>query len=326
MTARRAIVLLTPVVLGLILLWTFGSLMARAYNHSVPPPAAPGRIVQLTSRDGTPIAASFWPGRDADAPAVLLLHGIGGSRDNWARHAAWLNVLGYAVLAPDFRGHGGSGAAERTFGWREADDAAAGFDFLRRDAPGRRIGVIGVSLGGAAALLGRGGPLPADAMVLQAVYPDLRTAIRNRIGSRAGGMLATGAEPLLSFQSWLRYGVGPGRIAPVDGLKRFGGRVLIIGGGADAQTTPADTRRLYSSAAGPEALWMVAGADHADTCGLWSPTYRARVGAFLDGTLRPLSVSSHMSGGAPMRSGSPLVPRPAPTTSVRPPSRTTPHA
>lgn len=273
--------------LGLVLLWMFGSLMARADNRAVPPPAPPARVVQLMSGDGMPIAASHWPGPAADAPAVLLLHGIGGSRDAWTRHALWLNGLGYAVLAIDFRGHGGSGAAERTFGWREAEDAAAGFAFLRSGTPGRKIAVIGVSLGGAAALLGRNGPLPADAMVLQAVYPDLRTAIRNRIGARVGEALATLAEPLLSFQSWPRYGVGPDRIAPANALERYRGRVLVIGGGADMQTTPADTRRLHAAGRSDASLWMVAGADHADTCGLWSPAYRARVGAFLESALRP---------------------------------------
>lgn len=273
------------VLLGLATIWLFGSLMARPVSSIVAPPEAPGQVIGLQARDGTRIAASYWSGATADAPAVLLLHGIGASREMFSEHAAWLRNLGYAVLALDFRGHGASGAAERTFGWREADDAAAALAFLRRNAPGRRVGVIAVSLGGAAALLGDAGPLRADAMALQAVYPDLRTAIRNRIASRAGRPAALLAEPLLSFQSWPRYGVPPGRIAPLTGLRRFPRPVLVIGGLRDRETTPADTRTLFDAAPGRKSLWMVEGADHPQTCSLWSPEYRARIRAFFFASL-----------------------------------------
>ena len=121
-----------------------------------------------------PNEGSYWPGWAADGPAVLLLHGVRSSRAGFARHASWLNGLGYAVLAIDFRGHGGSGAVPRSFGLHEARDAAAALAFLRHEAPSRRVAVIGTSLGGAAALLGDNGPLPVQAMVLQAGFPDLR--------------------------------------------------------------------------------------------------------------------------------------------------------
>jgi alpha/beta superfamily hydrolase len=89
--------------------------------------------------------------------------------------------LGYAALTIDFRGHGESEMAERSFGLREATDAASAFRWLKQHQRGARVAVIGNSLGVAAALLGSAGPLPADALVLQAVYPDIRRAIRNRL-------------------------------------------------------------------------------------------------------------------------------------------------
>lgn len=281
MLRRLAWTALALLLVVLACAWIAGSLLSRPHLGAVPAPAPPGRVVRLIASDGVPIAASYWPGARPDGPAVLLLHGINNTRHRLREQARWLNGLGYAVLAIDFRGHGESGPAARTFGLYEARDAAAALAFLRREAPARRVGLIGISLGGAAALLGDDGPLPVQAMVLHAVYPDIRTATANRIARVTGRPLAWVFEPLLSLQSWPRYGVAPGRIAPIDGLRRFHGPVLIVGGAADPDTTPADTRAMYAAAPGPKQLWLVAGADHVATSILWSDDYRRRVGAFL---------------------------------------------
>src|SRR4051794_7421479 len=235
MRLRRA-----PISIAILILvvlsgaWVFGSIATQPHVAAVPSPRTPGRVIHLIAADGVRLEGSYWPGRRSDGPAVLLLHGINSSRASFTRHALWLNGLGYAVLAIDFRGHGGSAAVPRSFGLYEARDTAAGNAFLRAGVPNRRVGLIGTSLGGAAALLGDNGPPPVQAMVLQAVYPELRQVIANRIARVVGRPLAWLGEPLLSYQSWPRYGVPPGRIAPIDGLRRFRGSVLIIGGIADS--------------------------------------------------------------------------------------------
>lgn len=271
--------------LTLVAAWAAGSWVGRPVNRPVAPPAPPGRLVRMVASDGVAIAGSYWPGAGADAPAILLLHGINNDRDRMRQQALWLNGLGYAVLAIDFRGHGESGAVARSFGWNESRDAAAAVAFLRSQAPGRRIGVIGISLGGAAALLGDAGPLPVEAMVLHAVYPDVRTAIVNRLARVGGRPLASLGEPLLSYQSYWRYGVAPERIAPLDGIRRYHGSVLIVAGTADIDTSLADTHALYDAAPGPKALWLIAGAGHLETSIVWTPAYRARVRRFFDQSL-----------------------------------------
>jgi uncharacterized protein len=264
-------------LLGLAGVWAAGSIMSRPANIAVPPPPPPAQVVRLVASDGVPIAGSYWPGRREDSPAVLLLHGVHGSRANLTPHAVWLHGLGYAVLAIDFRGHGGSGAVPRSFGLHEARDAEAALAFLRRGAPERPVGLIGTSLGGAAALLPDDGPLAVQAMVLQAVYPDLRSAIANRIALRLGRPLALLGEPLLSYQSWLRYGVSPSRLAPAAAISRYRGAVLVIGGAADRHTPAAETRRLHDAAGGPKELWLLPGVEHAGAGSIWTDEYRRRV-------------------------------------------------
>jgi uncharacterized protein len=276
---------LVGLFLGLAAFWALGSIVARPFNRDILPPDLPASTVRFLSADGTTLVGSYWPGRTRDAAAILMLHGINANRAMFTENAEWLNELGYAVLAVDLRGHGASGAADRTFGWREAEDAAAALAWLRRSNPRRKVGVVGVSMGGAAALLGSTGPLPVEALVLHAVYPDLRTAIANRLGRSGIPVLVAMTEPMLSYQSYLRFGVAPDRIAPREGLKRFRGAVLVIGGTDDLDTTVADSRALYSAARGRKALWLVQGADHVEVSKLRSDEYRARLKRFFAATL-----------------------------------------
>ncbi|PSJ40518.1 alpha/beta hydrolase [Allosphingosinicella deserti] len=276
--------LLLLLILGLAASWLLGALMVRATPSAVPLPPAPATPVRLESSDGLALAGSYWPGRSADAPAILLLHGNGASRAALAGNVAWFAERGYAALAIDLRGHGRSASAGKSFGLEESRDAAASLAWLRRKGHGR-IAVIGVSLGGASALLGDHGPVTADALILQAVYPDIRSAIRNRIAGILGTVPATLLEPLLSFQARPRLGAWPGRLAPIAALPRFRGPVLIVGGGADRHTPPAETRALYAAAPGPKTLWIAEGYDHAAVSAIDSPEYRRRVLAFLEQTI-----------------------------------------
>jgi alpha-beta hydrolase superfamily lysophospholipase len=218
---------------------------------------------------------------------VLLLHGNGASRAATAGNAAWLAGQGFATLTIDFRGHGESSPRPHSFGLAESEDARAAFVWLKHRQHGARVGVLGISLGGAAALLGRDGPLPADALVLQAVYPDIRHAIRNRIASIAGTLPASLLEPLLSYQSRLRFGVPPSQLAPIAALPHYRGPVLIVGGGRDRYTPPAETRAMYMAATGPKSLWWAADADHAAVSDSRDPAYRSALSRFLFATLKP---------------------------------------
>jgi pimeloyl-ACP methyl ester carboxylesterase len=304
MTWRRFILALFFVgLVGLAGVWTMGSILSWPVTGAVPPPAPPGRVVHLVASDGVPIEGSYWPGVRPDAPAILLLHGVNSSRASLTRHAVWLNGLGYAALAIDFRGHGGSGAVPRSFGLHEARDAAAALAFLRRDFPARPVGLIGTSLGGAAALLGDDGPLAVQAMVLQAVYPNLRSAIANRIAQRLGYPLARLGEPFLSYQSWLRYGVSPGRLSPLDAIRSYRGPLLVIGGVDDRSTPVAETRRLFEAAPGPKALWLLPGIGHAGTGSVWTNDYRRRVRVVFARSLGEPGAAASERTGAPLMAG-----------------------
>jgi pimeloyl-ACP methyl ester carboxylesterase len=277
--------LLVLVVGMLVISWLIGSLLMRSTHSAVEPARAPAQDLTIVTADGLSLAATFRPGRRVDAPAVLLLHGNGASREQTADNAAWLAVRGYATLTIDFRGHGQSSASSHSFGWNESKDVRAAFAWLKEKNHGAPVALVGISMGGASALLGDTGPVAADAMVLQAVYSDIRHSIRNRMASMISRWPATLFEPLLSFQSRLRFGVWPSRLAPLDALERFHGPVLIIGGADDPFTPPEETRRMFDAVPGPKTLWLAPGVNHEGISDLKSSDYRQQLLSFLVRTI-----------------------------------------
>jgi len=279
--ARGVIVLL----LGLLVSWGLGEALVWPTPSAVPEAAAPSVDLRLRSTDGLALAATYRPGRTPGAPAVLLLHGNGASRAAMAATAHVLGEQGYATLAIDFRGHGQSQSARHSFGLYESRDAEAAFRWLKARQGLAKVAVVGLSLGGAAALLGAKGPLPADALVVEAVYPDIRHAIRNRIAAFTTAGPAYLLEPLLSLQSRPRLGVWPSQLSPLNAARRYPGPVLVIGGGADRYTPPDETSSLYAAFHGPKRLWTMAGRVHAGVGDISDAAYRAQLLAFLAATL-----------------------------------------
>jgi fermentation-respiration switch protein FrsA (DUF1100 family) len=217
---------------------------------------------------------------------VLLLHGVGANRRVMLERAGFLHAAGYTVLLPDFQAHGESPGRHITYGALESLDAAAALSYLRARAPGERVGVIGVSMGGAAALVGPRGPLAADAFVLESVYPTIRDAARDRLLAWIGpaGLAVT---PVLLRLVGGPIGVTPDGLRPIDRIARVAAPVLVAAGTADRYTPLRESRAMFARAASPKEFWPVAGAGHVDLCSFAPAEYRRRVGAFLSRHLRP---------------------------------------
>jgi fermentation-respiration switch protein FrsA (DUF1100 family) len=201
--------------------------------------------------------------------------------------ARFLHDQGFTILAPDFEGHGESPGKTTTFGARESLDAVAAMDFLRTAVPAERTGVIGISMGGAATLLGSG-PLAADAYVLESVYPTIRQAVANRLGTWLGPVGAVGrlfTSPVLSLIH-SKTGVKERDLRPIARIGDLHGPLLMIAGSADRYTPLAESESLFAHAPDPKTFWAIDGAAHEDLYAFASAEYERRVGAFLMAYLR----------------------------------------
>ena len=183
------------------------------------------------------------------------------------QRARVLNEHGFAVLLFDFQAHGESPGRHITFGRLEAMDAAAAVHFIRDRLPTEKVGAIGVSLGGAAALLGPS-PLPVDALVLESVYPDIDAALANRLRTGLGPVIGPLFTPLLTpiFELLLPpiLGVRPDELRPIDRIGTVTAPILIASGTADDRTPLNEAQALFDHAPEPKRFWAVQGAAHVD--------------------------------------------------------------
>ena len=107
--------------------------------------------------------------------AVVLLHGAGSTRTAVLDQAAVLGSHGYGVLMVDARGHGDSGGRGMDFGWYGERDVTAALNFLtnQSEVTADRIGIVGLSMGGEAAI----GAAGADSRVRAVVAEGATTRV-----------------------------------------------------------------------------------------------------------------------------------------------------
>ena len=140
-----------------------------------------------SAADPTPVqlSADLWLPEETPAPAVVLAHGFGGSKESLVEQAQLLVDDGFVVMAYSARGFGEStGLISMNSPQFEVADASRILDYLAtreevvQDAPGDpRVGVAGGSYGGALALLLAGYDARVDAVVSDITWSNLESAL-----------------------------------------------------------------------------------------------------------------------------------------------------
>lgn len=235
--------------------------------------------IEIPTETGHIISGWFVQGQRGN-PGVLLLHSLKSNRMEMLARAEFINKAGYSVLLIDMQAHGLTPGERITFGYRESYDAHSALNYIRKRLPGQKVGVIGVSLGGAAALLGES-PIDADALVLEAVYSSIGNAIENRMAIRLGEFGRIVA-PLLEWQIQPRLGIAPESLAPISAIRNLKSPVLIIAGENDRHTLRKESKSMFRAASPPKELWLIEGAQHQNLHRYTPAMYQRRILAFFD--------------------------------------------
>lgn len=244
----------------------------------------PHELLWIESSGGW-LAASFHvPDSPQPVPAVVLCHGFTGHRGEahflFVEAARAFAEAGIAALRFDFRGSGESTMAFSQMTIEtEIADAEAALEYLRQrpEVNAERIGVLGLSMGGAVAacLAGRdaathGGRGRIAALVLWAAVA--------RFDGLLARLSAPETAPLLLPDGTRDIGglaVGPGlieslgRTSPVEEVAAYAGPALIVHGTND-QAVPVSHADEYKRVLGDRAqLHLIEGADHVFTSIPW---------------------------------------------------------
>ena len=137
-------------------------------------------LAPLLTRDSQTLGAWLVEG-DPARPAVVLLHGRGGSRTSNMPMMAMLADLGLTVLSVTQRAHGDSSGALCDVGLSSSLDVIAAVKLLHQRFPKHPVFILGRSMGAAAAVfasqeLGA----TVHGYVLDSLYADLPRALKHR--------------------------------------------------------------------------------------------------------------------------------------------------
>ncbi|MFQ5663191.1 MAG: alpha/beta hydrolase [Terriglobia bacterium] len=172
--------------------------------------------------DAGQLAALYWEPPKSLAPAVLLVHMLGRSKEDWIPLATRLRRDGYAVLAIDLREQGRSNREQLIA------DLRAGFNFLReqKKVDAARIGLIGASIGANTALA------------------------------------FAAAEPLVRLAVLLSPGLNYRGVTTEPALRDYGVRPLLLVAAEEDLGSAAALRRLAGAAQGKAVAKLYPGAAH----------------------------------------------------------------
>ena len=258
--------------------WFVGGVLVTPANRFVGTPPDGLQALTITSESGMKTAAWYAAVEDSNA-TILLLHPIRTDRRAMLGRAKLFRECGYSTLLIDLQAHGESPGDAITAGYRERLNVIAAIEWIKKRSPGQKIGVVGWSLGGAAALLAS--PQDIDALVLEMVYPTISEAVDNRIGKRLGPLRHL-LTPILLAQLQPRIGVAVDDLRPIDRISEMSCPVLVACGELDVHTTLNESKRLFDAAPEPKQFVVFEGAAHTDLLRYDAAKYEETIVAFLD--------------------------------------------
>lgn len=280
---KKAIKIVTVLLLiSLCIVYIIGTFLTKAEPSqigSIPHNLKNTRAVSFPSKSGAKLSGWLLEAKQGKG-GVLLLHGVRSNRMQMLNRAKFLQKAGYDVLLFDFQAHGESSGEKITFGYLESRDANAAYEYLKDRLCNPTVAVIGVSLGGASALLGEV-KLKAKVMILESVYPSIEEAIEDRLVIYLGSV-GRYFSPLLTLQLKPRLGISVDDLKPIEQMKNVKGALFVISGKEDRHTTVKETKAMFAKAHEPKELWLVEGKGHIDFSKALGKEYEEKVLDFLD--------------------------------------------
>jgi pimeloyl-ACP methyl ester carboxylesterase len=126
----------------------------------------------------------WWIPSDDARGTIIFCHGQNGSMDADLPLAAMIHQAGYNVLMFNFRAHGTSEGKHVTFGVFEKEDLLGAIDFLRAEKGVERVGVFGLSMGAAVAMIAAALTDKISVLILDGAFTRFLTAVQFGIRER----------------------------------------------------------------------------------------------------------------------------------------------
>ena len=216
---------------------------------------------------------------------IVLVHGMGGSRDEMARIGHDLHAGGYDVLLFDLRGHGSSDQSRLYMGGRERGDLRAVLDWASRQGYSPdRVGWLGYSMGASTLLMEAAQNAKIRAVVLDSPFGNLPELLDRQL--TAHSHLPSLFNPGILTAARIAFGVRTDNLVPIRSALQWGPRpMLLIHGEADS-IVPVQQARQIAKVVGPTCQSVfLPGVEHVGAYNRQPDRYIATVDRFFNRNL-----------------------------------------
>lgn len=234
--------------------------------------------VRFPTAQGRTLHGWWIPAGGGPRPLIVLVHGWGRNAERMLPYLPMLHPLGVHLLVVEARNHGLSDRDRYATMPKFSEDIRAAIDFAltRPDVDARRIAVLGLSIGGAAAIHAAAHDARIRAVVTHGAFADPRDAM---VPQAWWSPLIRPALPLAFRCGEWRLGLRFAEIAPEAVISRAAARFLLVHGDEDLIVPVAHAHRLHAAAPDRSELMIMRGRGHSDTH--LEAGYPERVASFL---------------------------------------------
>jgi len=220
---------------------------------------------------------------DTAKTVVVIFHGYAAAKDSQLETAKALYELGCECWLVDFHGSGGSAGDTTSIGWAEGKDVAASFRFVKERAVGRKIVLLGSSLGASAILraVAHEGVAP-DGLVLECPFNSLLTTTGNRF--RAMKLPTFPLAHLLVFWGGKQHGFDGFEHNPEEYAKAVKFPTLLLIGDTDARVTLKDIEAVRKNLPKDSGFHVFKDTGHESYLQKWPEEWRTALSTFLTET------------------------------------------
>lgn len=220
------------------------------------------RYQALRLRGEGPELAAWYIPREGSRAGIVLCHGHNDCRNQFYPLLRPLHEAGFHLILFDFRSMGLSGGDVCTYGLGEKEDVHRAIHFLREEAEVENVGLFGISMGGATALLAA-----AEDPTIQAVTTDCAFARLDDMVEQFFHYLPTTLRAAVarSVRTWCIRWKGDvlGQVDPEAAVRQWQTRPLLVVHAQEDRLTPvAHAHRLAAAAGEGAELWVVPDAPH----------------------------------------------------------------
>ena len=212
----------------------------------------------LKTSDGVKISSWYMPVKNPKA-VVILIDGYKEVNEDKIRmfgHAEYLRKAGYSCILIDLRSFGESEGNKITFGVNEWKEIEAAYDYMKAltENKNKKIGFLGISMGGVISIIAKGMTGKGDFIVALTPYASFRSLFNFQIRKR--GLPSFLFLPLLRIAALFELGFNYEHYTAINMIKKVDVPIFIASAKFDQIVNSFDAKLLYDMARNPKEYWQ----------------------------------------------------------------------